>query len=87
MLNVTGPETVSVRRLATRFGQLLDREPELTGTEAATALLSDATRCHGLFGYPDLPLAELVEHTAGWLAAGAPTHGKPTHFQQRDGRF
>jgi hypothetical protein len=58
-----------------------------TGTEADTALLSNAQRCHRLFGYPDVTLGELVALTARWVADGLRTHGKPTHFQTRDGRF
>jgi nucleoside-diphosphate-sugar epimerase len=87
VLNLTGPETVSVRAVATSLGQLLDREVTFTGTEEPTALLSNATRCHGLFGYPDMPLAELIEATAHWVHSGLPVHGKPTKFQRRDGRF
>lgn len=87
VLNVTGPELLSVRDLATTFGTLLDREPEFTGAEAPTALLSDAARCHDLFGPPDVGLPELMEWTAAWVADGRPLLGKPTGFQRRDGKF
>jgi nucleoside-diphosphate-sugar epimerase len=87
VLNVTGPETLSVRQVAAAFGELLGREPVLVGEEAPTALLSNAQRCHRLFGYPDVPLAELIEWTAEWVRAGLPLHNKPTQFQRRDGRF
>lgn len=87
VLNVTGPETVSVRRLAMRLAERMGREVEFTGEEAATALLSDASRCHGLFGYPDVTLEELIELTAGWITSGGPLLGKPTKFQRRDGQF
>ncbi|NUR74305.1 MAG: NAD(P)-dependent oxidoreductase [Hamadaea sp.] len=87
VLNVTGPETVSVRQAALDLGTRLGREPRFTGTEAPTALLSNAQRCHGLFGYPDLPLAELLDHIAEWVTLGLPFLGKPTHFQTRDGKF
>jgi nucleoside-diphosphate-sugar epimerase len=87
VLNLTGPETASVRWLAVAIGAVLGREPCFAGEEADTALLSDAALCHRLFGYPDVPLAELVEWTAAWLADGLPLLGKPTKFQHRDGRF
>jgi NAD dependent epimerase/dehydratase family enzyme len=86
-LNVTGPETLSVRRLADRFGQLFDVSPVIAGEEAPTALLSDATRCHALFGYPELSVGALVEAQAAWIRKGGTLWDKPTKFQRRDGRF
>ncbi|MFI0423473.1 NAD-dependent epimerase/dehydratase family protein [Spongiactinospora sp. 9N601] len=87
VLNLTGPETASVRRVATRLAALLGTEARFAGEESGTALLSDASRCHGLFGYPDVPLDTLIAWQAGWLARGLPLSGKPTKFSVRDGRF
>ncbi|MGW2214715.1 NAD-dependent epimerase/dehydratase family protein [Nonomuraea sp. NPDC001684] len=86
-LNLTGPETASVRRVAAAFGARLGTPVSFEGAEAATALLNDATLCHRLFGYPNVPLGTLVDWQADWLAAGLPTSGKPTKFAVRDGRF
>lgn len=87
VLNLTGPETVSVRRVAETFARLFGKDAAFTGTEAPTALLNDATACHRLFGYPDVPLGVLIDWQADWLARGMPTSGKPTKFTVRDGRF
>lgn len=87
VLNVTGPELISVRQAALALGEALGREPVFTGEPAPTALLSNASRCHRLFGYPELTPAELIEHTARWVADGGPLLGKPTKFDRRDGRF
>ncbi|WP_207782144.1 NAD-dependent epimerase/dehydratase family protein [Phytoactinopolyspora limicola] len=87
VLNLTGPETISVRQVARRFAHEFGADAEFTGTEADTALLSNASRCHGLFGYPDVPLEELVELTAEWLTNDLPLLGKPTKFDVRDGKF
>ncbi|TDD22121.1 NAD-dependent epimerase/dehydratase family protein [Nonomuraea diastatica] len=87
VLNVTGPELISVRQAALALGEALGKEPVFAGEEAPTALLSNAGRCHRLFGYPELTPAELVEHTARWVADGGPLLGKPTKFERRDGRF
>ncbi|MBI4558766.1 MAG: NAD(P)-dependent oxidoreductase [Candidatus Hydrogenedentes bacterium] len=87
VLNVTGPETVSIRWLATRLGELMDRQPVFSCTEASSALLSNAARCHCLFGYPDVSLHTMVEWVAQWVMAGSETLNKPTHFQVRDGKF
>ncbi len=87
ILNVAGPETLSVRQLAADFGKILGVEPILTGSEAPTALLSNSGRCVKLFGYPDVPLGQLIEWTAHWVKDGLPLLGKPTGFQKRDGKF
>ncbi|PZF82942.1 NAD-dependent epimerase/dehydratase family protein [Jiangella anatolica] len=87
VLNLTGPETLGVRRLAGDLSAALGKPVSFTGVEAPTALLSNAQRCHALFGYPDVTVPELVEATAAWVRAGLPTLGKPTKFQRRDGKF
>ncbi len=87
VLNVTGPETVSVRWAARECGRRLDREVVITGEEAPTALLSNASRCEARFGYPTVSLAQMIDWTCQWVAAGGPSHGKPTHFEQRTGTF
>lgn len=86
-LNVTGPETVSIRGLAARFGRLLGRTPVLRGSEAATAWLSDSTAAAALFGHPVVPLARMIEWTADWVAGGGASLDRPTHFEARDGKF
>lgn len=87
VLNLTGPETVSVRAVAQQFARIFGTHVTFTGEEASTALLSNASRCHGLFGYPERPLAELIEITARWISDGLPLLDKPTKFHVRDGRF
>jgi len=87
ILNVAGPETVSVRWAATRLADMLDREPQFRGHEADTALLSNASRLHARFGYPSVPLEQMLAWTAAWVGEGRPLLGKPTGFQTRDGRF
>ncbi len=87
VLNVTGPETVSVRWLAKQFGTLFQKEPRFVGEESATALLSNAARAFALFGYPRIPLEVLIRWTADWIASGRPLLHKPTHFEVRNGKF
>lgn len=86
-LNVTGPETVSIRWLAERFGDGLGKQPIFTGEERDTALLSNASKSHQLFGYPRVSLREMIDWTLQWVARGGETLGKPTHFQERTGAF
>ena len=87
VLNVTGPETVSIRSLASCFGAIFDKTPRFEGEEAETALLSNASRCHQLFGYPCVSLGQMIEWVAEWVRIGGTTLHKPTHFEVRDGKF
>lgn len=87
ILNVTGPENISVRWLAREFGRLFGVEPIFEYEEADSALLSNASEAHRLFGYPRVPLRQMIEWTANWLEAGGITYDKPTHFQERKGEF
>lgn len=87
VLNLTGPEIVSIRWLATRFGEIFDKAPIFEGVEAETALLSNAARCHQLFGYPRISLEQMVRWVAHWVEIGGTTLGKPTKFEARDGKF
>lgn len=87
ILNVTGPETVSIRYLASRFGTLFNKSPNFKAQEAEIALLSNASECHQLFGYPRVSLAQMIEWVAEWIRIDGTTLRKPTHFEVRDGKF
>ena len=87
VLNLTGPETLSVRDIARRFGQLFGREPVFEGREADTALLNNAARCHRFFGAPSVSAETAIVWTAEWIRRGGVGWDKPTHFETRDGRF
>jgi nucleoside-diphosphate-sugar epimerase len=87
VLNLTGPDTLSVRELAWRFGRRLGRTPRLEGNEGKDALLSNTTRMRSTFAAPAVSLDQMIEQVAAAIEAGGPTLGKPTHFETRDGRF
>jgi len=87
IVNLAGPETLSVRTVAQRFGRHFGVTPEFTGQEAPDALLNDAGLCHRLFGYPLVTPDEMIEWMAQWIGMGGATHGKPTGFMTRDGKF
>ncbi len=87
VLNITGTETLSIRRLAEAFGERLGQAPVFEGEENATALLSNASRAAGLFGPPQVAVEQAAEWVAHWLEQGGPTHNKPTHYEARDGKF
>ena len=87
ILNVTGPEIVSIRWMAERFGELLGKKPKIVGEEAPNALLSNAAQCFKLFGYPQVSVDTVIEWVAHWMMSSGKTLGKPTHYETRDGKF
>jgi nucleoside-diphosphate-sugar epimerase len=66
VFNVTVPEIISIRKLAHQFGELFQVAPIFTCSEAETALLSDASQCHRLFGYPQVTLEQMIRWVAHW---------------------
>ncbi len=87
ILNVTGPEQLSIRSIAEKFGAIFQKPVRFEGTEAADALLSNAARSVELFGPPTVSIETLIEWTAQWLLDGGRLLGKPTHFEERSGKF
>jgi nucleoside-diphosphate-sugar epimerase len=87
VMNITGPETLSLRWAANEFGRKLGVEPIFTGQEAPTALLSNAAKAAATFGYPQVSLAEMIDWIGDWVGRGGETWNKPTHFQEREGKY
>ncbi len=87
VLNITGPEILSIRWLAEQFAALMNKDVEIVGKEADTALLNDASKAFSLFGSPHVELNTIIEWTADWIMNHKPMLNKPTHFETRSGKF
>jgi nucleoside-diphosphate-sugar epimerase len=87
VLNLTGPDRLSVRAVSERLGRLMAKAVRFEGTEAATALLSDSRRSRELLGPPRVGEDQLIEWVAHWVARGGRSLDRPTHFESRDGSF
>lgn len=87
IINITGPETLSVRWLATRIGEKLGMEPIFEGEESDVALLSNASKSHQLFGYPKTSIREMIDLICMYLMNGGETDEKLTHFQEMEGKY
>jgi len=87
VLNITGPETLSVRTIAEEFGRRFGWKPIFSGEEDETALLSNAEKAQQLFGPPTVRAEQVIEWVADWISHGGPLLNKPTHFSARDGKF
>ncbi len=86
-INITGAGTLGVRDLARRFGIALGRDVAISGHEADTAWLNNASLSHERFGRPPTSVDTMIRWIAAWLRDGGETWGKPTGFERRDGRF
>lgn len=87
VLNVAGPETLSVRRVAEQFGRLFGKPPVFAESEAPDSLLSNAQLAQERFGYPRVGPRQLIHWIADWIQRDGPLLDKPTHFEVRDGIF
>ena len=86
-LNVSGPETLSIRWLAGEFARRFDKPVTLVGQEAPTAWLLNTAEAERLFGYPRVALKHQIAWVADWVASGQRLLGKPTKFESRDGKY
>lgn len=87
ILNITGPEILSVRNTAEKFGKLFNKTPLFQGKEADTALLSNARKSFSLMGQPKISIDYVIGMIADWILSGKEILNKPTHFEVRDGKY
>jgi nucleoside-diphosphate-sugar epimerase len=85
--NLCRPEVFSVRAVANRLGELLQRTPRFVGQESATALLGNSAELCSRLGTPGVALEPMLHWIADWVRKGGRNLGKPTHFETRDGRY
>ncbi len=87
ILNVTGCETLRVRELAERFAQRFNKPALIEGSEAPTAWLSNNHRAVKLLGKPPTDINTVIAWIADWIIRGGESLDKPTHFENRDGKY
>ena len=87
ILNVTGTEVISVRKLAEQLGARLEQVPMFLGHEEPEALLADASKCTRWFGELPTSVDAMLDAVASWVQQGGALLGKSTKFQVRDGKF
>ena len=87
VMNVTGPETVSIKQASIKLGKYLGKEPVFEGEEGNTAYLANASRAMETFGYPDVSAETLIRWQAEYILDGGRVIDKPTHFEERKGSY
>jgi hypothetical protein len=87
ILNVAGPELLSMRAAALAFGQLMKKDVRVVGEEANDSLISNGQLGHKLYGYPRVAAGQMIDWIADWVMRGGENINKPTHFEARDGKY
>jgi nucleoside-diphosphate-sugar epimerase len=87
VVNISGPETISMRWIALVFAKKFGVEASFIGEESPSALLTNCAKANKLFGYPSVSLQQMLDWTADWCLADGHTWNKPTHFQEREGKY
>jgi nucleoside-diphosphate-sugar epimerase len=87
VINVAGPETLSVRWIAEQFADRFKKRARFEGVESGDALLSNAGKAFQHFGKPEIGITQMLSWIADWVAHGGDTLDKPTHFENRSGDF
>jgi nucleoside-diphosphate-sugar epimerase len=87
ILNVAGPERLSVREVCEQFGRLLGKTPKFVGAEAPEALLNNGSLSHRRYGLPRVSAERMIGWIAHWVAGGNSLFDKPTCYEVRDGVF
>jgi nucleoside-diphosphate-sugar epimerase len=87
VLNLTGPELLSVARIARLFGEMIQKPVRFEGVEAPDALLSNAQKAFELLGHPKVSIDRILPWIADWVERDGETLEKPTHFENRSGNF
>lgn len=87
VMNITGPETVSVKKAAIELAEYLGKEPVFENECGNDAYINDASLAMEVFGYPSVSAKTLIRWQAEWLLDGGRTLGKPTHFEERKGNY
>lgn len=86
-MNVTGPETVSIKTASLKIGKILGKEPIFENNEGSDGYIINSSRSSELFGYPEVSAETLIRWQAEYILDGGRVLDKPTHFEERKGSY
>jgi nucleoside-diphosphate-sugar epimerase len=87
IMNISGPETVTVSYVAEAFGRIMNKPVNYSGEAGKRCYLNNAAKSFAEFGYPSVSIDEMINAQAQWIMADNRSLGKPTHFEVSDGKF
>jgi nucleoside-diphosphate-sugar epimerase len=86
-INITGPESISVKWAAKEFGKRFQKPVSFVGEMPQSSLFSNSAKAMGLFGYPGVTLEQMIDWTSEWCLNNGEVISAPTHFEERNGRY
>lgn len=86
-LNISSPESFSIRWAARELGRRLGKEPRFVGEESPVSMFSNCQEMVHHFGYPGMGILEMMDLVADWLVNGGESIQAPTHFESTDGKY
>ena len=86
-MNITGPELLIVKDVASKLAAGLGKEITFTGESKDLAYLCNAQKAIALFGYPTVATDTMIRMQADWIKQGGSSLCKPTHFEVNTGKF
>lgn len=87
IMNVSGPEQVSIKSAAIKLGKLLGKEPIFEFEGGNVGGMIDTTKSIEAFGYPRICENTLIKWQAEYILDGGRTLEKPTHFEEYKGVY
>jgi len=87
IINIAGPEKLAIREVCQRIGRRMGKPVAFSGVENETALLNDGSRALKRYGAPRVDVDQMLDWITAWIRRGGESLGKPTHFENREGRF
>jgi hypothetical protein len=76
-----------VRDIAQTFATVFGKRARFQGKERRDALLSNTDLMRSSFSPPEVNVQTMIEWIADWIRADGAMLGKPTHFEERAGKF
>lgn len=87
ILNITGPETLSVKDAAEEMAEIMGKKAIVECPGKDRSYLNNAEKSFGLFGKPSVNAKQLIRMQAEWIMQGGKELNIPTHFEVGDGKF
>jgi nucleoside-diphosphate-sugar epimerase len=86
-LNVSSTKIFSVQQIALDFGKIFNKTPIFKNKPGGIGFICNTSKYQKLLGDPKTSLEQMIKWTAAWIKQDGKTIDKPTHFEEKDGKY